>query len=467
MIPMSNSNNPFHIIEPFYSSQSATSCYQECNRRYFYQYRMYGTGIVPNFTSVPLATGTSVHIGCGAIAIQHFNGAKDIDLDKSIQIAKQHYTDEVNRYPLVNIKDEYQESVYHEQLALIEALIRIWYLIEWPKILEFYNIIAIEQEIMVPISNVWYQIKPDLILQDKRNGDIVNYSLKTTKQYDDRTEEALTSQMQVSTEPYGTSAWLYQIKEATKLVLDSIHSLPNTVANQRIIKHLEKTLNLPDKSSATRFCYLIKGAWKEEDKGKGNWYTDSSLLYGWRKFTPGGIEYAPSFWTHNPENKSGFGRLGKGWEKFKVWENSDIREDIQIDGLKGWIQYLFDNHKETLIKYIVSSPEIYVNPKLQESRIRQIGMLEKLATTGLIELQIDTPEGTVDKTILLDEVFPMNTGSCVFPSKCDYLTICPTGNRHFKQHIADDPLNEEYGMYRRRISHHQPEKERFEAEGTN
>ncbi len=424
---------------------------------------MYGTGIVPNSSSVPLTTGTSVHIGCGNIAQQFLENKGAVDLAQAIELAKEHYRQEVSKYPLVNISDPNQEAVFTEQCYLVEALIRVWYLIEWPKLLEFYNIIAIEQEIMVQIGNVWYQIKPDLILQDKRNGDIINYSLKTTKQYDDRTEEALTSQMQVSTEPYGTSAWLFQIKEATKLAIESVRSLPDTKANKQIVKHLEKTLNLPDKSSATRFCYLIKGAWKEEDKGQGNWYTDSSLLYGWRKFTPSGIEYAPSFWTSNPENKSGFGRLGKGWEKFKVWESSDIREDVHIDGLKGWIQYLFDNHKETLIKYIVSSPEIYVNPRLQESRIKQIEELEKMATDGMTIM--NKSEGELKTLWLYDKVFPMNTGSCIFPSKCDYMTICPTGNRHYKQHIADDPLSEEFGMYRRRISHHQPEKERFEIEG--
>ena len=456
------SSNPFQILSPLYSSQSATSCYQECPRRYLFNYRLYGTGIVPNFNSVPLLQGNVVHRGVQEIAISHIQRKGIVDINQVVEIVKEQYRVEVSKYPLANIKDEYQQSVFYEQLALAEALTRLWYLMEWPKILEFYNIIAIEQEILFPLGDVQYQVRPDLILQDKRNGAIVNYSLKTTKMYNDRTQKALGCQLQVSTEPYGTSIWLDQMKHNLIEVRENLSALlslsPTTIA--ATINYLNKFSNLPSHSSTTRFCFLIKGNWEEENKGKGDWYTNSNLIYGYRKFTPSGIEYAPEFWFSNPTNPSGKGRLGKGWEKFKTWENNDVQEDTDIRGVKGWIDWLWQFHKETLEKYIVSEPEIYVNPKLQQSRVKQVEVLEDQARLGIkILSEQDLNSDKLNEAV--DCLFPMNTGSCFFPSPCDYLTICPNGNDKYREHIANDPLNEEYGAYRKRESHHEPERVHF------
>jgi hypothetical protein len=465
---MSDLNNPFHIIEPFYSSQSATSCYRNCPRQYFYQYRAYGTGLSPNHTSVPLTTGQSVHTGVQSIACQYVT-TKKVDVNEAIELAKGHYIEEVKKFPLINIKDQYQEFVFTEQLALTEALLRTWFLLEWPIILQYYNILAIEQEIEIPIGPVLYQIKPDLILQDKSNRQIVNYSLKTQKYFDEKMEQAMTSKLQVSTEPYGTMHWLNEIKKNAHNILFDLNALPiDSAKKSAISSFIGKFENLPLSSSATRFCFLIKGNWKEQTKGEGDYATDSKLIYGYRKFDPSGIEYAPGLFYENPQNKSGWGRLGKGWEKFSVWDYNDIGQDIQIAGIQGWIGYLLEYHKSTLTQYILSQPEIYVNPRLQESMIRQVTMLETLAIDGIKTLnkasEIRQEDGSqVQNTHwLFDELFPQNTDHCYYPSKCDYLKICNTGNKDYREHIANDPLNEEFGAYRRRIPHHEPEKKLFE-----
>ena len=190
-------NQPFKILEPLYSSQSATSCYMECPRRYLFQYRLYGTGIVPSFSSVPLLAGECMHKAVENIATQFITynspnsklkiystekqeyietGIGGVDIEQAVAVAKESYRSEVSKRPLApthSAQDEEEmQFVIQEQMALVEAMVRLWYLKEWPKIIEHYDILAVEQEITFQLGPVIYQSKPDLILLHKKNGDV-------------------------------------------------------------------------------------------------------------------------------------------------------------------------------------------------------------------------------------------------------------------------------------------------------
>lgn len=456
--------SPFQIINPLFSSQSATSCYAECPRRYLYQYRLYGTGIVPKFSSVPLLTGGTLHKAVEEIASLWLSAPKpiDIDIDKVVAIAQDHYKDEVRKRPLGNphseAEKEEQEYIFYEQLALVEALIRTWYIREWPKIIQYYDILAVEQEITFNLGSVIYQSKPDLILLHKTNGDVINYSLKTTKMWNERTEKGYKVALQAITEPYATSIWLKELAESLGRAKEFLQAgtIPQVSYMSKglgtISRTLEKYSNLPTRSSATRFCYLIKGDRKESERGNGKYRTDNPFIYGLRKITTSGIEYAWTWWTKNPNNKSGYGRLGKGWEQFSVWNDGDV------GGVKGWIDMLMkgvevipdlgDGH--VIDKHVLSMPDVYSNWGLIERRIRHTKSIETKIYQNLHVIK--------DSDGYLEELFPMNTGSCFFPTPCDYLTICPNGNDYFKEHIANDPLNPEYEKYERRVSHHEEER---------
>ena len=471
-------DQPFKILEPLYSSQSATSCYMECPRRYLFQYRLYGTGIVPSFSSVPLLAGGCLHKAVENIAIQYLNRVSgEVDLEQAVAIAQESYRSEISKRPLTNplainfkgplqngIDADEEQFVIQEQMALVEAMVRLWYLKEWPKIIEHYDILAVEQEITFQLGPVIYQSKPDLILLHKKNGDVTNYSLKSIKQGGDRLEKSYKVQLQAITEPYATSIWLRELAEGIGGAKESLDgtNLPAVSFLSKglgtINRTLEKYSNLPTRSSSTRFCYLIKGDRKETQKGNGIYRTDNPFIYGLRKITPSGIQYAWTWWTKNPENKSGYGRLGKGWEQFPIWQ------DAEVGGVKGWMEKLGNGEVQGDIgdghvfdKHILSQPDVFSNWNLIESRITQlrnveIRIHEQLCLTGNIE----------DRMFAERVYFPMNTNSCFFPTPCDYLTICPNGNDYYKQHIAENPLDPEFAKYERRVSHHQTEKESIE-----
>ena len=481
--------SPFQIL-PFtdsessiYSSQSATSCYMECPRRYLYNYRLYGTGIVPKFSSVPLLVGGCLHKAVENIAGQWLTNTSlgndlRVDIDSAVAIAKESYREEISRRPLSTPHSQEEETeqqfVIQEQLALVEAMVRLWYIKEWPKIIEYYDILAVEQEIAFPLGLVIYQSKPDLILLHKKNGDVINYSLKSVKQGGDRLEKSYKVQLQAVTEPYATSIWLMELQEILQNARDLLNATGNNLPYlsfmskglRTIGKTLEKYSNLPTRSSATRFCYIIKGDRKEIKKGSGKYRTDNPFIYGLRKIGVREIEYAWSWFYPKPENDSGWGRLGKGWEQFPIWE------DREVGGIKGWIEKLAKGNDiqadlgqgHVFDKYILSQPDVYTNWGLIESRIQELKIIEDNIFTSIKNLDYwaKQEEATTIIASMLAEGFPMNTNSCFFPTPCSYLSICPNGNDYYKEHIALNPLNEEFGAFERRVSHHEPEKKEME-----
>jgi len=447
-----------------YSSQTATSTFKECGRRRWFNNHIYGTGIVPIEGNVALEIGGCLHQGVELIASSWVHTGI-VDLDKIIFIVKNWYSDSIDIPHTDNIEYN-KEQIFQikEQLALIEVLIRLWYLLEWPKILTHYTIFAIEQEITFPIldnENNIYQSKPDLILIHKASGDIINYSLKSTKKFDWRTEAGYKVALQHSTEVYATNLWLEQLSEQLKSMLsiaEIMYPIPYLGKNLTVLKSwlLSKSTSL--RSSATRFCYMVKGEKWEETKGKGDWRTDNPFLYGYRKFTAGEIEYSVSNKISKPENKSGYGYLGKGWEKFPVWENSEV------GGVKGWMEKLasgdispmnWDGNGSVFDKYVISMPNVSLNPKVMESRIREVEAIENVIYANIENIGVTANN--------LEVCFPMNTQSCYYPQRCSYLPICNNGNDDYKEYIANNPLSEEWGMFKKREPHHKPEEEYFKV----
>lgn len=443
-----------------YSSQTATSTYKECPRRRWFNNHIYGSGIVPVEDNIALEIGGCLHIGVEQIASQWVSEGK-IDIDNIVKICTTTYIKSDTNYKTTE-EENFQLA---EQVALIEVLIRLWHLLEWPKILTHYTILAIEQEITFPIlsnENNIYQSKPDLIFIHKSSGDIINYSLKSTKKFDWRTEAGYKVALQHSTEVYATNLWLKELAikiESARQMLADVPNIPYLGSNLFKINNWLNNKAVPLQSSATKFCYMVKGERWEDTKGKGDWRTDNPFLYGYRKFTAGEIEYSVSNKISKPENKSGYGYLGKGWEKFPVWKNEEV------GGIKGWIEKLangeispnnWDGNGMVFDKYVISMPDVYLSPKVMERRIREVESIENVIYTNICEIGVGIRN--------IDLCFPMNTQSCYYPQRCPYLPICDNGNDDYKEYIAQNPLSEEWGdggMFKKRVPHHLPESNYF------
>lgn len=475
-----------------YTSQSATSTYQRCNLKRYFQNHYLGHGIVSTSRSIPLTTGSCVHTAIQYLATSYLESGKDqiTDVDGAVAVAVAQYKEIVNaKHPLAGIKDEQQQITLREQIALTEVLVRLWAMMEWPVLVKHYHIFAVEQEILYPVAQgVMYQAKPDLILLDKKTNAVTCYSLKTTKAINDWAENSYYVNNQIHTEPYFTQLWLQDNKMVAEEILGKLSLLPEIGYLGRkvaaIKSFFEKIGEIPDRVSQVRFCYIVKGERRETERGSKVYYTDNPFLYGYRKFSANQVEYA---WTNNivkAENKSGYGRLGKGWESFSTFEG----EKGQV-GVKAWMQLLFDGKIANDIgdgkgsvfnQYILSQPDINVNQGMMEMRVGQLFMLEEDIREGLdyinevkeklvdvvgssaSEYHLFTKDTDTLNTAVLAN-FPMNTNSCFYPTQCEYLTICPNGNKWFRQFVADDPLNEEYGpLYEIRVPHHETERVQIE-----
>lgn len=490
-----------------YTSQSATSCYEECPRRRWFNYHYAGKGIVSTQRSVPLVTGSCVHAGIQYIVGQYLitNECTDATLDAAVAVGCEMYRELVDNHLMGKIPDEHQAYTKLEQEALTEVLIRLWAMKEFPKIARHYHILAIEQEIAheipefvdlestcpTPYEAIMYMCKPDLILIHKETHELVNYSLKTVKGVWGFAEEAYTIANQVFTEPYFTQIWLDDVRANIIEAQAYLHILPKMWYMGKKFDAIMRVLDMaakdiPTYTSSIRFCFLIKGNRQENPKGSKKYFTDNPFLYGYRKFTPSEIQYAWTQWTVNTQNKSGYGKLGKGWEEFATFFNQDNNvisgqvgaKSLAKDGVKAWMHALWTNAVPNDIgdgkgnvfdRYILSQPDIQVNSGIGHTRVTSLIEKEKKVLIGLnaiAKLMQDNPEPTFTLQKALDEHFPIVSGACFYPQECDYLTICPNGNKKYRSEIAADPLNEDFGpMYEVRTPHHETEARSTATEG--
>ena len=209
-----------------------------CMMKRFLGYHAYGTGIQHVGTTVPLATGTYVHLPIEDISnfvmdVQQ-NSPEMVPLDimslmdeklivrSAIEKANNLYIEEVDQTGLKDLT-EFPEDVDNqvvEQTSLVGGLVWVWVKKCLPWILESYDIIAVEQEFEYVISctcglgdvgdvadhdargcdGVVLMTRPDLILRHRMTGILVYVELKTgadvknynyAMQYEDNVQFAL------------------------------------------------------------------------------------------------------------------------------------------------------------------------------------------------------------------------------------------------------------------------------------
>lgn len=400
-----------------------------------------GVGIVPIGTSLFLSTGSAVHLGIETLL-------KGGTVKDAVKSALDYHTANTE---LVTGKgttsSEQQEWTKVEQRALVEAQIRTWAIVEYPQLIERFNIRTVEKEILVPLSNhVTLQSKVDASLQEKLGGDVINYSLKTCKEFDWRMEKSYKTDLQGITELYAGEHALLQHNKGVKKAAQIARELGDDKEISGNVSKWFKQFLGPIRVTAVKFCYLVKGK-REEDKKDGLWKTRNSLIRAYRKFTPSGVEYAHSFFFNNPNNPSGWGRLGKGWESFNVWECEEI------GGIKGWIKKLATGtiqpeEGDILKKWIRTPVEYFRNADEMSKVIKQITSQEEYVRS-MISLSAD-----------IEESFPQHRHNCWYPQDCDYVPICHgmeqyTG-KSVPEGIGEDPVGSGYYEWRR--PHHKAEE---------
>jgi hypothetical protein len=459
---------------PFFTTHSAIDSYRTCPYKRYLNYHHLKTGIVPTSKSIPLTTGSEVHTGITYILNVYRNGAAILDstVDMAVEKALSNYS---RLWDKVELDDIF---TYYEQRALIEALIRTWVLVELPNIFEFFTVLDVEREIPFPLDengDIILGSRADAILQHKQTKDIVVYSLKTMKRWDTRALRSYKKGSQVVTETEAVRWLLAQQESAIGNVLNSItnndiHGVLYAVPKMREIFDylLHRVGQSNPKNIGVKFCFLIKG--NREDKNlQSDWdYQTSPLITGYKKFTPSGIEYAHTNKTVKPENKSGFGKLGKGWEKFNVWEEESL--GMPDERVKNWINLLNNQYKLTTsntggvnIGYVQIQVEL---AEIEGNILKQqiITPSEIYPTKDRVDKvleEIKEQEGAIRHILshdTFDSFFYKNDRSCHWPTNCQYLPICwgesVNSDTPFDVSLDDVLTN---GVYERRKPHYELE----------
>jgi hypothetical protein len=419
-----------------------------------------GKGLVSIQKSVPLVTGGAIHRGIEH-SMHRIRLGQPVDVDTAVGLAVEQYIrdcEEVGFRGKTMQSDKQQWFTFCEQKALTEALIRCWNLVEYPNIVERYKVISVEREV-VPIqlaAGVWFQARVDAEMQEIQSGDFVNYSLKSMKEWNERSEESYKSDLQGITESWA-------VEEESRLVNHDLGSMLRLLDNfqsaqmipipqiQQIRKYLlSKTGS--KKVMAVRFCILIKGTRKKPDY-YGNdpdalYITYNSLIRGYKQFSPSGIAYAHSWFYPNPNNKSGRSTIGKGWEPFNIWE-SDISIKQWVDAL--WNKEIQPECGDIIRQYVVTPTEYFRSEEDIRLAISEIRAQENKVAHA-IELLESAAQDESNVDDIMSDYFPHNRKHCNwhFGDICEYKDLC------WKQEVANDPLGS--GLYQIREPHHEGER---------
>jgi hypothetical protein len=452
-----------------FTSRSMVEAYQDCPRYRFNLSFLSGKGLTRVQKSVPLVTGGAVHRGVEHLMNRVRIGAIDEktpiqndspDVNTAVDLAVQQYVAEVEGVGFTGKQlqtDKQQWFTFNEQKALTEALIRTWYLVELPIIVERYKVLAVEREIepIELVPGVMWQAKIDAELQERGTGDFHNYSLKTCSEWNKRMEESYASDLQGVTEIWSAEEDAKRANGRLDKAIAEIQAYADgmKIAPKQLVDiavYLTKK-KVDKKISGIRFCFLVKGKWMVPpiDDPEAVKVTYSPLIRGYKNITPSGVGYAHSWNFPNPDNKSGKGALGRGWEPFNVWETEF--------GVKGWIEMLVKGEIQPecgdVVKQQVVTPiEFSRNDAEIEEAMEEVTKQEEMIEFQLRQLDAMGTNPKATKSIM-SRVFPHNRKHCYFSygAQCPYLQLC------WQPEIAADPVGS--GLYEIRKAHHSYERE--------
>lgn len=439
------------------TARSMVDTYLDCPRMRFNQYHWGNTGLVPISRSIPLATGIHVHSGVQCLMTDIRDG-REPNVDAAVEWATKLYARDLLERGFRGkgtTTDAQQEFTFKEQTALIEGLVRAWAMREMPRIQVRYRVLAVEREITpLPLAhNVEFMARPDAELQDLESGDHIVYSLKTNAMWNTKSEASYRLDLQGITE-------IYAVEEDARRSNDQlreIRSLAETIVDRRpdLAKNLIAISNFVTskairgkKIMGVRYCILIKGKRLKPDYAPEDamYVTYSPLIRGYKNITPDGINYAHSYTYPNSENKSGTGRLGKGWVPFNVWEQKDMT-------IKSWLEFLDKGECQPECGDVIGAQIVNPLDYFRDDAEIQEGMKEVRYQEEKIALALDEYYGTDDeetKEEVLASVFPHHRKTCQFMygDECEYVPLC------WKAEVKSDPL---CNGYERRIPHHTTE----------
>lgn len=383
------------MSEPILLALSRLNAYFDCSRKYYWSYEYKGSGLGGTKVPIPLAIGGAVHSGLQVLL-------HGVDIETAVTQAVNEFDTRISKGGAILSPTEDVLFVYQEQRYLIEALVRVYAIKGLPNLLNEYEIVNIEQEYDLKLSdNVIIRTRADGLLRHRENGRLYLLSFKTAKRYDRR---------------YGDSGH------------HDVQGLSEAAAVEE---------QLGEEILGVQMQYLIKGDRYESGQGSGKYHQDTILLHPWVKIDSLNSGESPEFavnWKWTDETGRGH-TLGKSYTRCNIWEHMSTSD---------WI-HILSGHGESKIGTLAALANVLISPPPYYRRREEIDSW-KTQTRALGESLHNRRESSRLETVegrrlidTIDENYPMNRRSCDWPSPCTYKAICHGS-------LGTDP--EDSGLYR-------------------
>ena len=412
--------------------RSRIIAYQRCPRERFLAYHLNGVGIQRIRKSLPLVFGGGFHTGSERL-LSPEQITNETRVEEAVIAARAdlmlkfdaHAVSFDGEQPLdVKVAEQYGQE---EQLALVEALIRGWWLYEGESFLRTFEVIEVEREGRANLTDptkwefkqpygpkygsvaesdaLTLMFRPDALVRDRESGDYFVISWKTCATFGKRNTDQARHDMQSISEVWG---WQQSHKLREVAEID-----PWDVRVEGVL-----------------YKWIVKGR-RSLDKWDNLYKLGSHLIYGWLKLDTANSEFPEWSWSYDWQDEEGKSRkLGKGWQKKSIWNNYPGGVKAWVDGLAK--QEIFPRTADALAEVFPQAMPVERHQKDVESWKRQV-VAQEIDIAHKVQLQLSAarlPEGQTgfeNYDDLLDMNFPQHSASCHSYSGCSFIPICWEG----------------------------------------
>lgn len=327
--------------------------YFNCPRERYWSHEYMGRGITPTAPSMDLLYGSAVHKGCEELA----RGAR---FDEALFKAGAELA------PLSNELTPEKLPRKDELGALLFGHLRCYQEFIFPKLQEEYEILGVEQEIIIPLSSlppIYYCTRLDKILQRREDGLFFNLNYKTSSYLNDI---FLSMERSVQLMMEAEAARIHLKEKGKDAFITGTIVIGFDKGQKRKVSEGEKKRGLEGRRVLSPLTY---GYVKEDNP----WNAES---------------------LYSPVYKS-------GWRRFPIWNEI---------GIESWWEMLPEEMKRMQFSIL---PPIHHHPEMIKDIKEQILETE-------IRIAADAP---------MNRVFPMNTHNCnqhagFIHHTCPYTPLC-------------------------------------------
>lgn len=425
------------MTNEIYTDRSRVLTSHTCPRKRFLEYELDTPegpgGVVPTRLNMDLVVGSAFHRGIQSLLLAyHVEKPVSTTVDDAVKDALEGGADWPGFWPLVKSRGlvlsdkEDAYYVYHEQAALVEALIRGYEAFVLPRLVDRFLVVEVEREDVgnFPGTNgnvIKFGMRADALLLEKDSNDLYVLSLKTTKEWGKKQEDSNGHDMQGLTEAMVVEERLRGWAEILDLgglsVDDGIYG-EETVPRWFRERHASGAL---PQVFGIKMEFALKGRRGEYPSGSGVWTYSNPLIRPWKKSDDlGEPQYA--FMYEFQDELGGNHRLGKGWRRVNIWE------DI---GVKAWIELLKDRSIQGfepgrgLAQQFVLPQEYYRNEEdMKDVEDEVVGQEEFIREGVGVVRQAQEAGDERGLRKALGKYFRKQTRSCDWPTKCEYQPVC-------------------------------------------